>query len=260
MCPRSGHAADRIAVRSTASRDLPLALALVVACLGSVQAQGPSAVVTGTVVRVFDGDSLQLRTGGDTVDIRLYGVDAPERNQTDADAARRALSGMILRKRVEVEVIDVDQYGRYVAIVRRDDALINEAMLRAGHAWAFRAYLGRLAGDARYCELDCTIIPAKPPWIAGRRYALRPPIGARLRRRPGPARKVAGSRATSTHPAITSITSRAAGVTPRRVSTNRKASAGSVRNAKRARRAGAQKKMGTDLFSKMGTDLFSGDR
>jgi endonuclease YncB( thermonuclease family) len=135
-----------------------------------------AASISGVVERVFDGDSAQLRTGDGGVTIRLHGVDAPERGQAHAESARRALSELVLHAQVDVEVIDIDQYDRYVGIVRRGDVIINEALLEAGHAWAYRGYLGQVAGDALYCELEAEAreaerglwsAPARrwlPPW------------------------------------------------------------------------------------------------
>jgi endonuclease YncB( thermonuclease family) len=55
---------------------------------------------------------------------------------------------------VELEVVTQDQYRRVVATVwlttdgKRVN--VNEAMLRDGHAWAYRRYMK----DARFCDLE----------------------------------------------------------------------------------------------------------
>lgn len=101
------------------------------------------AVVTGTVVRVLDGDSLSVRAGNADMEVRLADVDAPEKGQPYADQARRSLSGLLQRRAVTLEVLDVDQYQRKVARVRRvsDGLDINAEVVRRGNAWVYRRYL-----------------------------------------------------------------------------------------------------------------------
>lgn len=63
--------------------------------------------------RVVDGDSLYLK-GLDT-QIRLWGVDAPERDETGYDAARNSLRKLALGRELRCETKDIDKYNRIVA-------------------------------------------------------------------------------------------------------------------------------------------------
>ena len=48
----------------------------------------------------------------------------------------------MFRKIVDIEVIDVDRYGRLVGVVRLEDGRdINREMVREGNAWVYRQYL-----------------------------------------------------------------------------------------------------------------------
>ena len=85
--------------------------------------------ITG-VPRIVDGDSLVING----VNIRLHGIDAPERNQTCGfepnqwDCGRqstRALSEMIDRAPVTCHERDVDRYGRIVAVCSVGGVLLN---------------------------------------------------------------------------------------------------------------------------------------
>lgn len=80
-------------------------------------AQTPSikARLHGRVNRVIDGDSLWI-TGADK-QIRLWGVDAPERGEPGYHEATELLTSMALDKKVTVLQLDTDTHGRLVARV-----------------------------------------------------------------------------------------------------------------------------------------------
>lgn len=131
--------------------------------------------ITGKVTRVFDGDSfIVTAAGGKTIEVRLAGIDAPEKNQPYADSARSALRGLILDRKLRLEVLDVDRYGRKVAHAYREpDGLdVNAELIRRGHVWVYRrrAYdtsLYDLERDAREQKLGLWALPEserEPPW------------------------------------------------------------------------------------------------
>ncbi|MEE1266296.1 MAG: thermonuclease family protein, partial [Akkermansia sp.] len=72
----------------------------------------------GICVGVSDGDSLLLELpSGERVRIRLFGIDAPEKDQEFALTARKKLTRLVYGKTIRVEVQDIDKYGRYVGKV-----------------------------------------------------------------------------------------------------------------------------------------------
>ena len=50
--------------------------------------------MTGTVIRVIDGDTIIVMVDGIEMRIRLWGIDAPERDQRDGAAAQRKLESI----------------------------------------------------------------------------------------------------------------------------------------------------------------------
>jgi len=144
---------------------------------------------SGTVFRVMDGDSLWVRTAdGREIEIRLADVDAPERDQPFADAARDALSALVMRKTVEVRFNDTDNYGRIVARLYTDSIDVSAEMIRRGLAWAYRDYLrdqsllaveaeARNAARGLWADRQEPV----PPWAwrRGQRPASRPATPAR---------------------------------------------------------------------------------
>ncbi|WP_439573681.1 thermonuclease family protein [Phreatobacter sp.] len=133
-----------------AQRGLPtyVLLAFIAAATGLAyyltSSQTPASV-TGRA-RVIDGDSLAV--GG--VEVRLHGIDAPElfqrclRAGRDVQCGREALRhlvALIAGQPVTCERRDIDRFGRMVATCRIDGVDLGRAMVAAGHAVSYGAYV-----------------------------------------------------------------------------------------------------------------------
>ena len=92
---------------------------------------------TGAIIGVDAGDTLVAEVEGSRHTIRLYGIDAPERGQHGANAAKRYLRSLALSHPVDVTVIETDVFGRDVAVVSRigKESSINAAVVASGYAW-----------------------------------------------------------------------------------------------------------------------------
>jgi endonuclease YncB( thermonuclease family) len=116
----------------------------------SQQAPAAEAGMAGWVSKVADGDTFTLIAVGQAPRaVRLYGIDAPERDQAYGELATTALVARIDGREVRVAVEDVDIYGRLVGTVFVNDSNINLAMVEQGHAWWYEQY----ARDAVELEL-----------------------------------------------------------------------------------------------------------
>jgi endonuclease YncB( thermonuclease family) len=143
-------------------------------------------VLDGRVTEVVDGDTAWVRLDSGPIEVRFYGVDAPEGRAPFGREAKQSLERRIAGRRVEVVPVEQDQYERMVAVVLADGESVNEAILADGLGWAYRNYLGQVPGDERYCELEAAARAARrglwsqpperwvPPWIY-RRRAKAPP-------------------------------------------------------------------------------------
>lgn len=151
-------------------RLLPLLLALV-----TVACHGDERDFSGTVTRVFDGDSFIVTTiGRGEIEVRLRDIDAPEKDQPHADVARAALMRMIDGRRVYVDVVDVDKFDRKVAKVYREPDRLDviHTLVRDGHVWVNRRYakdkaLIALEERARSQRLGLWALPSEEriaPW------------------------------------------------------------------------------------------------
>jgi len=151
---------------------------LVVGLLGVLLAVSARAdTVAGWVVRIDDGDSLEIRNHvGQRYRVRLLGIDAPERAQPYAQVARRNLARLARGRAVVISYDSVDKYGRLLAWVYVDDgASVNLLQVRAGLAWHYALpgqpwtvnddVLARAERDARAARLGLWARSNPvPPW------------------------------------------------------------------------------------------------
>lgn len=101
----------------------------------------PEPAFRGQVLRVTDGDSLQVQAleGGKPVAVRLAGLDAPERCQAHGLAAREALRSLVGTGQVIVGAGRPDAYGRRLArVASAHEADLGRRLVAEGHAWSWR--------------------------------------------------------------------------------------------------------------------------
>ena len=93
----------------------------------------------GTVTKVTDGDTLFV-TGLQKVKVRLAYIDAPEMKQTYGVEAKKYLANF-LNKKVEIETIGTDRYGRTIGVIYHNNKNINLSIVRKGYGWVYIRYL-----------------------------------------------------------------------------------------------------------------------
>ena len=117
-------------------RKLAVSLALLLAS-ALVQAE----VLTGTVIKVVDGDTVTiLDRDRKQFKVRVAGIDAPERRQPYYDVSKQNLSRLAYNRVVTVDWRKHDRYGRIVGNVRVAGEDVGLAQVRAGLAWWYRDY------------------------------------------------------------------------------------------------------------------------
>lgn len=100
---------------------------------------------------VIDGDSIMVKKDSRDIEVRLFGIDAPEYDQPGSKAARRHLAALVDGKELLLEVMDHDIYGRTVALASIGAMSVNEELIRAGQAWVHPRYC-RLRVCARWLD------------------------------------------------------------------------------------------------------------
>lgn len=107
------------------------------------------------VIGVTSGDSIVLLLDNNTqLKVRLEGIDCPELQQEYGDSAKLATVVLCFKKRVRVEKVGVDGYGRTLAYVYVDTLCVNKELIRLGLAWHYAEFndnpeLAQLEIDAR---------------------------------------------------------------------------------------------------------------
>jgi endonuclease YncB( thermonuclease family) len=126
---------------------------------------------TGKLVKVLDGDTVEVMHDGKAERIRLAQIDCPEKNQPFGPAAKRYVLDIAAHKIVTVQVDTVDRYGRTVGeVFLPDGSNLNKQIVGAGYAWQYKRY----SKDSEYADLEERARVAKlglwqdkspiPPW------------------------------------------------------------------------------------------------
>lgn len=128
-----------IGSRSAFARGRAISAVLALFLAGS--AAGLAEPTEGRLTRIIDGDTLSIQVGNAPATFRLWGIDAPEREQAFGEQTAKAVEMLVLRKRVKVEPKSDDRYGRKLAEVYLPDGRsLGSLLVQAGYAWWYRQY------------------------------------------------------------------------------------------------------------------------
>lgn len=125
----------------------------------------------GTVVRVLDGDTIEVLHEGRGAKVRLAEIDCPEKSQAFGQRAKQFTSELVFGKEVTVQVLEFDRNRRMIGKVRLlDGTSLNRELVSAGLAWWYRNY----SHDQSIGELETSAMAVKrglwadpdpiPPW------------------------------------------------------------------------------------------------
>lgn len=103
--------------------------------------------INAKVIRVLDGDTIDVvtlpanvLTYETPIRIRFANIDAPEKSQAYGMQSRAVLAAAIEDKRVDIDIMAHDKYGRAIGTVTLNGNNINRYMVETGSAWVYRQY------------------------------------------------------------------------------------------------------------------------
>ena len=106
---------------------------------------------TGRLVKVLDGDTVEVMHNDKAERIRLAQIDCPEKNQPFGQAAKRYVLNEAAHKIVTVRIETVDRYGRSVGeVFLPEGSNLNKKLVGAGLAWQYKKY----SKDTEYSALE----------------------------------------------------------------------------------------------------------
>jgi endonuclease YncB( thermonuclease family) len=127
--------------------------------------------VTGKVTHIKDGDSFVLLSENKNIEVRLDGIDCPEKGQPYTSKAKQFTSNLIYDKLIVVDIKGYDKYKRALGVVYLPDKrILNEELLKAGLAWHYKKYnketrLAQMETTARKSRKGLWDDPEPvPPW------------------------------------------------------------------------------------------------
>mgnify|MGYP005839445763 CR=1 FL=1 len=105
---------------------------------------GSPALTEAEVLRVVDGDTIEVETGGQIYKVRYIGIDTPETvdprrpvqcvGKEAAERNRQLVEGRTVG--LEKDVSEVDQFGRLLRYVWVGDRMVNSVLVEEGYAMA----------------------------------------------------------------------------------------------------------------------------
>lgn len=101
----------------------------------------PPNEIRGRVIKVIDGDTIELLQGKTKTRVRLYAIDAPERSQDFYNKSKEFLGALVAGQNVRVVQNRLDRWKRVVGDVYLSDGThVNAQVVAEGWAWHFIRY------------------------------------------------------------------------------------------------------------------------
>jgi len=138
---------------------LVLTCAVTLALAANPVSDGTRELLSGTVSKVVDGDTIEVQLGRRHVRVHLNGVDAPEIGQPWGKEASAALAQLVLNQHVDLQPVGNPHTSRMTAVVFVGEEEVGATLVGNGDAWADRQDLRR--SDSGLCETEARARDAK---------------------------------------------------------------------------------------------------
>ena len=120
----------------------------------SIQAVGELIVIEGKVIKIKDGDTIEILVNNRPLTVRLAHIDCPEKRQPYGNAARQFIAQKCFGQKVRlISNNKYDRNKRLIAeVINEKGENINRELIKAGLAWHFKKY----SSDSSYASLEET--------------------------------------------------------------------------------------------------------
>ena len=120
------------------------------------------------MIRVLDGDTIEVLHNTRAERIRLNGIDCPEKGQAYGQKAKHAASALVFGKEVTLHTYGLDKYQRTIAdVLLSDGTNVNHELVKDGWCWWYRKYA---PDDTKLEKLEKEAIEAKKGLWADQKY------------------------------------------------------------------------------------------
>jgi micrococcal nuclease len=118
--------------------------------------------VEARVVRIVDGDTIEVSVVGRIEKVRLIGIDTPERGEPGFSEASNYISTLVSGKNVLLwqDVSDRDRYSRLLAYVTVGNRFVNYLLVKNGYARSYR-YPPDTSCSSLFDSVE--VVPTLPP-------------------------------------------------------------------------------------------------
>ena len=130
-----------------------------------------------TIVKIFDGDTIQVKGFGLRFTIRLVGIDTPElgkrgqKPQPYSLQAKQKLTQLLQEKTISLKQYGMGGYNRVLAEIFVDETNVNLEMVRSGFAEVYRGKRPKKFNAAPYLQAEKRAKQSrKGMWIQGAAY------------------------------------------------------------------------------------------
>ncbi|ECA9147168.1 hypothetical protein ET875_23605 [Salmonella enterica subsp. enterica serovar Montevideo] len=95
----------------------------------------------GNVIRVLDGDTIEVLQENKPVRVRLANIDAPEKKQAFGRWSTNQLKALLAGQSVTVSYTQTDRYGRIIGrVFTMNGTEASRFMVQSGAAWVYERY------------------------------------------------------------------------------------------------------------------------
>ncbi|EPZ4706564.1 thermonuclease family protein [Escherichia coli] len=97
--------------------------------------------IQGKVIRVLDGDTIEVLQDKKPIRVRLANIDAPEKKQAFGHWSTNQLKALLAGQSVTVSYTQTDRYGRIIGRVFTMNGIeASRFMVQSGAAWVYERY------------------------------------------------------------------------------------------------------------------------